>query len=105
MKREAKTAERGMAMRLLDNHLYTTGPGCPGCENVCNYMVPCNYTQHKTRRVPHVICSPLYGSKWHRSVCSGGSWPWPPLFYLQEFRKPGAKGTCLMAMHCYGILL
>lgn len=70
----------------------------------CNYRLHCNSAQeaqHKTRRVLHVICSPLYGSEWHRSVCSGGSWPWPPLFYPQEFRKPGAKGTCLMAMHCY----
>lgn len=26
-------------------------------------------------------------------------------FFLQEFRKAGAKGTFLMAMHCYWILL
>lgn len=54
------------------------------------YLVITGYTVilHKTRRVPHVVCSPLYGSKWHRPVCSGGSCPWPLFFFLPRSLPP-----------------
>lgn len=80
-----------MATRLMANHLYTTGPGCPGCENICNYTVPCNYrlhcnsaqeAQHKTRRVPHMVSHLFMVPNGTGSVCSGGSWSWPPFFFF-----------------------